>query len=123
MWASENAADFARQLNVDEIENIKTKIGNYEVHIDCILNDVQTLFKSTADNTLGKEYEYEIDINKKYKPIKFDRQTLNIRNKYWDARKLNSGTDNSNIHRVSVTSKAYKKSSCKSQSNLLEESN
>ena len=64
MWASEKAVDFAKQLNLNEIKNIKSKIGNYEVHIDCILNDVQSLFKSTADNTLGKEYEYEIDINK-----------------------------------------------------------
>ena len=94
MWASEKALEFAKQLNLEEIDNIKTKIGNPEAHIDCILNDVQTLFKCTADNTLGKECEYEIDINRKYKPINFDRQTLNIRNKYCNARKMNTGTDN-----------------------------
>ena len=108
MWASEKAIDFAKQLNLDEIDNINSKLGNYEVHIDCVLNDIQSLFKSTADNILGRECEYEMDINKKYKPIKFYRHTLNIRNKYWDAR--SKKTD-----RVSATSKAYKKAVAKAK--------
>ena len=62
MWASVKSIDFSKQLYLDEIDNIKTKLENDEMYIDYILNDVQTLFKSTADNTLGKKYEYEIDI-------------------------------------------------------------
>ena len=114
MWSSEKTIDFAGQLNLGEIDNIKTKIGNPETHIDRILNDVQIIFKCTADKTLGKEREYEIDTNRKYRPIKFDRQTLNIRNKYCDARKMNTGTDNSKS-RVAVTSKAYKKAVSKAK--------
>ena len=107
MWVHEKAIEFANQLNVNDINDIKTKLSNSETHIDCILSDVQTLFKGAADNTLGEEYEYELDTSKKYKPIKFDRQTLNLRNRYCNARKFNSG--------VSGASKAYKKAVAKAK--------
>ena len=64
-------------------------------------------FKNTADNVQGEEYEYEIDISRKYKPIKFDRQTLNLRNRYCNARKTKTG--------VSDASKAYKKAVAKAK--------
>ena len=54
MWASKKAIDFAKQLNLGEIDNIKTKIGNPETHIDRILNDVQIIFKCTADKNSGE---------------------------------------------------------------------
>ena len=107
MWASDKAIDFTKQLKVNDINNIKNKLDNHETHIDCILSDVQTLFKNAADNVLGEEYEYEIDISRKYKPIKFDRQTLNLRNRYCNARKTKTG--------VSDASKAYKKAVAKAK--------
>ena len=95
MWASDKAIVFANQLNKEEINNIRDQVGNYDVHIDCIINDIQKLFKCTADKVLGPEYEFEIDINKKPKPMKFDRETLKARNKYFDARRYNNGSDSS----------------------------
>ena len=65
MWASDKALNFTRQLNLEELNMIKVKLGNPNVHIDYILNDIQTLFNCTANNALGEEYEYKIDINKK----------------------------------------------------------
>ena len=85
-------------------------VRNNDEHIDCILNDIQKLFKSSADNVLGKEIEYELDINKiKFKPMKFDRQTLNKRNIYFKARRMNKGS-NFSRNRLLIASKAYKKS-------------
>ena len=42
---------------------------------------------------LGPEVEFKIDANAKQKPIKFTRETLNIRNKYYKAKKQNDGSD------------------------------
>ena len=109
MWASENAVDFAKDINLEDIKSIKDKVGNYDEHIDCILNDIQKLFKCSADNVLGREYEYELDINKKIKPMKFNRQTLNKRNIYFKARRMNKGSTFSR-NRLTIASKAYKKS-------------
>ena len=101
---------------MEELNRIKVKLGNPNVHIDYILNDIQTLFNCTANNALGEEYEYKIDINKKHKPIKFDRQTLSIRNKYCDARKLKKGANK--LNRVIVASRAYKKAVSKAKANF-----
>ena len=110
MWTSEKAVDFAKELKLEDIKNIKDKVGNNDEHIDCILNDIQNLFKSSADNVLGNEIEYELDINKiKFKPMKFDRQTLNKRNIYFKARRMNKGS-NFSRNRLLIASKAYKKS-------------
>ena len=114
MLARENAADFSNQLNIDEVNNIKEKIGNSNSEIDHIVNDIQNLFKCTADTILGKEYEYEIDINKDRKPIKFDRETRNIRNKYFKAKRLNNGTDERKTE-LTNASKAYKKAVLKAK--------
>ena len=50
MWTSENAVDFAKDINLEDIKSIKDKVGNYDEHIDCILNDIQKIFKCSADN-------------------------------------------------------------------------
>ena len=112
MWASDKAIVFANQLNKEEINNIRDKVGNYDVHIDCIINDIQKLFKCTADKVLGPEYEFEIDINKKPKPMKFDRETLKARNKYFDARRYNNGSDSSKKE-LTNASRIYKKAVAK----------
>ena len=114
MWDRENAVDFSNQLNIDEVNNIKEKIGNSNSEIDDIVSDIQKLFKSTADTILGKEYEYEIDINKERKPMKFDLETRNIRNRYLKAKRLNNGTDDRKAE-VAIASKAYKKAVLKAE--------
>ena len=114
MWDRENAVDFSNQLNIDEVNNIKEKIGNSNSEIDDIVSDIQKLFKSTADTILGKEYEYEIDINKERKPMKCDIETRNIRNRYSKAKRLKNGTDERKTE-VDIASKPYKKAVLKAK--------
>ena len=114
MWTSESATVFSNQINIDEVNNIKEDLDNSNTEINSILNDIQKLFKCTADKVLGHEYEYEIDINKKRKPVKFNRETLNIRNRYYHARRQYNGTDEAKSE-LANTSKSYKKAVMKAK--------
>ena len=92
MWTRESAVVFSNQLNIDQINIIKDKLGNANSEINCILNDIQNLFKCTADTVLGREYEYKVDVNRARKPMQFSKETLKIRNTYYKAKNLNDGT-------------------------------
>ena len=63
---------------------------------------------------LGPEVEFKIDANAKQKPIKFTRETLNIRNKYYKAKKQNDGSDEKKRD-LNIKSKAYKKAVSKAK--------
>ena len=108
MWTNENAVGFSDQLNIEHVNRIKEKLGNSNTEIDGILDDIQNLFKCTADTVLGYEYEYEIDVNRERKPIKFSKETRKIRSRYYKAKRLNNGTVERKTE-VANTSKKYKK--------------
>ena len=114
MWTSAHAIDFLNQLNIDQVNRIKDKLGNSNAEIDCILNDIQNLFKCTADTVLGHEFEYKIDVNRASKPMQLSKETRKIRNKYYKAKRLNNGTEERK-NEVANTSKAYKKAVMKAK--------
>ena len=58
------------------------------------------------------EREYKVDANAKRKPIKFDRKTLNARNKYYKARRENDGSEEKQ-RALTAKSKEYKKAVAK----------
>ena len=92
MWTSDKSILFSNQLDRSVVNNIKESLSNSENGINCILNKIEKLFKDTANQVLGHECEYQIDANAIRKPIKFNRETLNARNKYYKAKKQNDGT-------------------------------
>ena len=108
MWTSANAVDFSNQLNIDQVNKIMDKLGNSNAEIDCILDDIQNLFKCTADTVLGHEFEYKIDVNRASKPMQLSKETRKIRNRFYKAKRLNNGSDERN-NEVANSSKAYKK--------------
>ena len=83
MWSSAKAPEFSEHIDVDILDSIRRGLDNPETPIDQIINKMQTLFEQAANNTLGPEIEYEIDANRINKPIKFDRETRKIRNRYY----------------------------------------
>ena len=87
MWTSEKAIPFSEQLDINEVNNIRENLSSNVSDVTCILNRLQKLFENTANMVLGPEVEFKIDANAKQKPIKFTRETLNIRNKYYKAKK------------------------------------
>ena len=108
MWTSAIAVDFSNQLNIDQVNKIMDKLGNSNAEIDCILDDIQNLFKCTADTVLGYEFEYKIDVNRESKPMQLSKETRKIRNRYYKAKRLNNGSDERK-NEVANSSKAYKK--------------
>ena len=113
MWSNDKSVDFSKQLDASEIDNIQADVENDNTDISCILEKIQNLFENTAKTVLGHEREYQIDPNVKQKPIKFDRETLRIRNKYYKAKRDNDGTKEKKDDLI-AKSKAYKKSANKS---------
>ena len=93
MWTSDKAVPFSEQLDIDEVNNIRENLISNDTSVTCILNKIQNLFENTANAVLGPELEYQINANAKQKPVKFDRKTLKIRNKYYKAKKQNDGSD------------------------------
>ena len=114
MWASDKAVAFSEQLNINDIINIRGNLTNVDIEVNCILNKIQKLFENTANTVLGHEREYQIDANAIRKPIKFNRETLNIRNRYYKAKKQNDGTKEKRDE-VADKSKAYKKAVLKAK--------
>ena len=108
MWTNDKSVAFSDQLNINEVNNIKETLANKNSDIDYILDKIEKLFKNTANTVLGYEREYQVDTNAKRKPIKFDRKTLNIRNKYYKARRENDGTQEKQ-EALTAKSKEYKK--------------
>ena len=108
MWSNVKALDFSNNININDLNDIRENLGNPDAHIDCILNKIQKLYKGAADITLGPEYEFKVDVNKKYKPIRFDRETLNKRNRYYKAKRANNGSDEMK-NELKIASKDYKK--------------
>ena len=108
MWTNDKSTTFSDQINIDEVNNIKENLANKNTDIDYILDKIEKLFKNTANTVLGYEKKYQVDTNAKRKPIKFDRKTLNIRNKYYEARREKDGTQEKQAA-LTVKSKEYKK--------------
>ena len=104
MWTSDKAIPFAEQLDINEVNNIHRNLINNDIDVTCILNKIENLFKDTANTVIGLEYEHQIDPNAKQKPIKFNRETLNIRNKYYKALRQNDGSEEKK-RIVKITSK------------------
>ena len=114
MWTSDKAIPFAEQLDINEVNNIHRNLINNDIDVTCILNKIENLFKDTANTVIGSEYEHQIDPNAKQKPIKFNRETLNIRNKYYKALNQNDGSEEKKSI-VKITSKNYKNAVEKAQ--------
>ena len=114
MWSSDKSVHFSNQLNIDEINNIKANLCNTDNDLNCILNKIQKLFETTANKVLGFEREFQIDPNAIRKPIKFNRETLNIRNSYYNAKRENDGSNERKVE-VANKSKAYKKAVLKAK--------
>ena len=114
MWTSDKSVAFSDQLNINEVNNIRINLVNNETDVNCILDKIQKLFKNTANSVLGCEREYQIDANAKRKPIKFNRKTLNARNKYYKAKRENDGTKEKQ-EELTAKSKDYKKAVAKAQ--------
>ena len=75
MWSNAKVPEFAEHLNSDILDRIRRGLSDPEMPIDLIVKEIQDLFVNAADKTLGVEYEYEVDMNKKSRPIRFDRET------------------------------------------------
>ena len=114
MWTSDKAVAFSNQINTNEVNSIRSSLMNEDANINCTLDKIQKLFKNTANAVLGHERIYKIDANAKRKPIKFNRQTLNARNKYYKARRQNDGSQIKKDD-LNAKSKAYKKAVAKAQ--------
>ena len=114
MWTSDKAVPFSEHLDLNEVNIICENLSKNETGITCILNKIQKLFENAANSVLGHEREYKVDANAKQKPIKFNRETLNIRNNYYKAKKLNDGSDEKKKE-LNIKSKAYKKAVSKAQ--------
>ena len=115
MWSNAKVSEFADHLNNDILDRIKRGLGNPDTPIDFIVKELQELFVNAADETLGTEREYEIDISKKNRPIRFDRETRRIRNRYYAAKRANDGSEEKQKD-VIKASKEYKKSRFQSKS-------
>ena len=109
MWTSDKSVAFADQMNINEISNIRSSLADNNTDVNCIMEKIQNLFESTANAVLGPEREYQINSNAKRKPIKFGRETLNKRNKYYKAKRENDGTEEKK-EELKARSKDYKKS-------------
>ena len=114
MWSNAKVSEFADHLNNDILDRIKRGLGNPDTPIDFIVKELQELFVNAADETLGAEREYEIDISKKSRPIRFDRETRRIRNRYYAAKRANDGSEEKQKD-VIKASKEYKKAVSKAK--------
>ena len=114
MWRNSKSAEFSNSLDTNEIIAIRNNINNPNIPLDGTIKNLQTLFKSTADVVLGPEREFQIDTNRKSKPLKFDRQTLNLRNKYYMIKRINNGSNEMKLE-LQNASKAYKKAVAKAK--------
>ena len=114
MWSNAKVPEFADHLNNDILDRIKRGLGNPDTPIDFIVKELQELFVNAADETLGAEREYEIDISKKSRPIRFDRETRRIRNRYYAAKRANDGSEEKQKD-VIKASKEYKKAVSKAK--------
>ena len=108
MWTSDKSVAFSDQLNINEVNNIRESLANDSTDVNLIIDKIQALFEHTANIVLGYEREYQVDANAKRKPIKFDRNTLNARNRYYKARRENDGTHEKQKV-LTAKSKIYKK--------------
>ena len=114
MWSRSKAPDFSHHINLNDISSIREDIGNSSNNINNVTDKIQDLFKCVADIVLGPEYEYKIDINRKRKCMRLDRETLNKRNKYYAAKRANKGTEETKTE-LKNTSKEYKKAILKAK--------
>ena len=108
------APEFSDYLDIDILDSIRGGLDNPETSVDQIINKMQALFEQAANSALGPEIEYEIDTNRKYKPMKFDRETRKIRNKYYRAKRANDGSDEKKKE-VMKSSREYKKAVSKTK--------
>ena len=110
MWSKAKPTDFTSHLDSNELDNISQDIDNPNSDVYQIVNKIQKLFKNAADSALGPEYEIklEVDANRVSKPIRFSRETLNKRNRYYKAKRSNNGTEEKR-NELKIASKEYKK--------------
>ena len=114
MWSNTKAPEFSEHLNVDLLNRIMGGLNDPETSIDTIIADMQALFRNAADSALGPETEFEIDTSKNNRPLRFDRETRNKRNKYYKAKRANDGsTEKKNT--IIKASKEYKKAVSKTK--------
>ena len=110
MWSKAKPTDFTSHLDSNELDSISQDIANPNSDVYQIVNKIQKLFKNAADSALGPEYEIklEVDANRVSKPIRFSRETLNKRNRYYKAKRSNNGTEEKR-NELKIASKEYKK--------------
>ena len=110
MWSKVKPTDFTSYLDVNRLNDISQDITNPHSNVYQIVNKIQELFKHAADSALGPEYEikFEVSANRESKPIKFSRETLNKRNRYYKAKRLNNGTEEKR-NELKIASKEYRK--------------
>ena len=88
MWSEDSSFKFNSNISDEKVDSIILDINNRSIPIHNCVNKIEELFYETANLTLGKEYEIEVDSKKSHK-IKFSKETLAKKTLYNKAKRLN----------------------------------
>ena len=88
MWSEDSSFKFNSNISDEKVDSIIMDINNRSIPIHNCVKKIEELFYETANLTLGKEYEIEVDSKKSHK-IKFSKETLAKKTLYNKAKRLN----------------------------------